>query len=166
MTHTPQHSQRHEIEFYSEPDGNTFLAGVAEVLRGPGVSWSQANISFRCVAISPDRRTYVIEEINIWQSLLDKNPKQYRYTKVVQVTLTCRTCSTAHKAWRIVYDDWRQDRYWLYTDHCPACPPMSTDVWLAQLDYYSERPTLEPLDSAPPSQQPAATIDVDMTDFD
>ena len=164
MTHTVQHGRKHEIEFYSEPDGNTFLAGVAEVLRGPGIPWGQADISFRCISISPDRCTYIIEETDIWQALFEKNPTHSKDTKVVEINLTCDTCSTKYNVWKIVGDDWRSDKYWLYTNHCPACPPISPDVWLAQLGYYPERPTLVSVNVSDSAQPRPA--DVDMADFD
>jgi hypothetical protein len=165
MTHQIQHGRRHEIEFYAEPDANEFLDGIAEVIHGPGNTWSHnPGTSFRCLHISPDRCVYIIEEIDIWQSLLEKNPKKYDYNKVVEINLTCETCAAKYQVWRVVGDDWRQDRYWLHIAHCANCPPMSTDVWLAGLGYYQDRPALT--DLRPSNiQNTLSNIDVDMSDF-
>lgn len=170
MTYIPQHGRRHEIEFYAEPSGNEMLNGIAEVLVGPGATWDGTHgIAYRCLHISPDKRTYIIEEIDIWQSLLEKNPKKTKWSKVVEVVLTCETCATVYHIWRIVADDgqsgWTGNKHWLHTAHCPACPPMSTDVWLAGLGYYQERPTLTPLDSTGPRHY-VPSPEIDMADFD
>lgn len=164
MTHTPVHGRRHEIEFYEPPSGNEMLDGIAEVLCGPGVRWDGTHgIAFRCVYTSDDKRTYVIEEVDIWQSLLRKKAPASKFTKIVEITLHCNTCHMKYKVWRVVGDDWTQEQYWLNTDYCPACPPMSSDVWLAQLGYYPERPVRYTTDNRTPALL-ATTID--MTDFD
>lgn len=171
MIYTPKHGQRHEVEFYAEPSHNEFLDGIAQVLIGPDARWTGVHgLSFRCISISPDKRTYIIEEVDIWQSLLEKNPRQRASTKLVKIILTCETCGRQYDVWRMVSSDgrdgWTGDKHWLWTAHCPGCPPMSTDVWLASLGYYPERPTLAPLDSSQTVRPTASDSTIDMTDFD
>jgi hypothetical protein len=162
------HGRRHEIEFHAAPDNNDFLNGVAEVLHGPGTLWADnKGTSFRCISISPDRTTYIIEEVDIWRTL-DRAPTLCKYTKVVAIQLTCETCKKIYNVWRIVSGDWRQDKYWIYIAHCPGCPPRSLDVWLTDLGYYVERP-LEPQPdkSVRTTAQPFRPAPaIDMADFD
>jgi hypothetical protein len=158
------HGRKHEIEFYEPPSSTEFLDGIAEVIHGPGFTWASGpGICFRCVHISEDKRTYIVEERDIWQSLR-RNIPHTRNTKIVEVSLTCEICKTAYRVWKVVGDDWHDKKYWLHVEHCPNCPPMSTDVWLAELQYYSEPPTLVAVNSDTPSRSTQSTID--MADFD
>jgi hypothetical protein len=146
------HGRRHEVEFYSAPDGNQWLAAMQEVL---GVGHC-----YKVVDRSDDRTKFVIEEVDIWRTL-DRQPTLSTYTKVVPIVLTCDTCRMIYNVYRIVGDDWTQDKYWLYTPHCPACPPMSPEVWLTGLGYYPERPSI-----APPIEQVKINSAINMADFD
>jgi hypothetical protein len=162
MTYTPQHGRRHEIEFYEPPSGNEFLDGIAQVICGPDATWTgNHRIAFRCLHTSDDKRTYIIEEVDIYRDLLQTSVSLSKYTKIVEIHLECRICSTKYQVWRIVGDDWTQSKYWLYPDHCPACPPMSPDAWLAQLGYCPERPTI----ASPDSRSISSNHDIDMADF-
>jgi hypothetical protein len=134
------HGRKHELVFETPPDGNQMLQAVDYVLGGGPLAW-------RCLSISPDKLTYVIEEVDIWQTLEPYTPTDR--TIPVKVYLKCRNCETGYDVWRLQHLDHGKVKmpYNHYTDHCPSCPPMSVNVWLTDIGFWPEPPP----EALPPS---------------
>jgi hypothetical protein len=153
---TTQHGRRHEIEFYSRPDANELLAGVTHVLGGPG-------IAFRQLSASPDGCTIVIEEVDIWRTLQSTSLTLSSHTRTVPIVLTCECCKAQYNIYRVVNRQHHDQRtYYHLTRHCPACPAMSQDAWLASLGYWTEAPPVVEESSSAPARLSSA---INMADF-
>jgi hypothetical protein len=145
------HGRKHELVFETIPTGNQML-GAVELVLGRKNCW-------RCLSISPDKLTYVIEEIDIQQTLSDTTYTPSPDTISVKAYLKCHNCGAGYETYRLIHrlHDSVKQVYNYYTLHCPACPPISTDIWLATQGFW---PT------PPPSvvgEMPAARRRVDKT---
>jgi hypothetical protein len=152
--------KRHELEFYEPPSHNDFLAGITEVL---GPSWA-----FRCVGISEDKKTYIIEEVDIWKTLKKKTITPSNYTRTVPVKYSCNCCGKTYNVWKVMArDDSDQRTYYWNTDYCPNCLPVSVDLWLIERGYHVERPDDTQLpEPKQRRQQLQTTLLADIDQFD
>lgn len=127
------HGRRHELEFYEPPTGNEWNDAIKLVL---GIGHA-----YKCVMINEEKTVYIIEEVDIQQTLERTATTLSEYTRAVPVKLICTSCKMTYNAWQVLnrrlFD---QRTYYYQTAYCPNCPPISTDTWLAGQGYYEERP--------------------------
>jgi hypothetical protein len=128
------HGQLHELVFHQIPGSSEWTDAIRTVL---GI-----NVAYRCVSTSSDRLTYVIEEVDVLKTLDRTTYTPSADTVNVKAYLKCHTCGTGYSVYRIVNrkHDSIQQKYNYYTIHCPACPPMSTDAWLAEHGFWLKPP--------------------------
>lgn len=167
MTHTIQHGKRHEIEFYEPPTPEQWAEAIKEIL-GP-------DCAYMCVSADSNRTLYTVQEVDIQQAATKRSLKLSGNTKVVPTTIICATCKSQFEVLYIdfahtqISSDMTKQRYRHFTKHCPNCPAMSVDAWLAYLGYHLKPPTpisTPPMSSIPETEPTASDTGVDMADFD
>jgi hypothetical protein len=127
---------QHVLEFDHIPSNNELRLVAEATLTKP-----YRVTGYRYVAQTQDKLKYLIEEVDI-----DKEFKQQRitpseFTITVTVSYHCENCGEAYSGWRIMNRNHFDDKHYYYTtQHCPKCPPVSVEMWLAQIGVLTEKP--------------------------
>lgn len=121
---------------------------------------------YRFTSYSVNGLHYTVEAVDINETLKRTMIPTTRDTWTVPVTLTCRNCRTQYKGWQVVSKkDYDNRPYHFTTYYCPACPPIPTDLWLADQSIQLEKPQTVTVPSRP--RQPELTLTDDyLNDFD
>jgi len=146
-----------ELSFDKPPSHNQLRLAVSK----EGLS------TYKFTHSSPDKLHYKVREVDLFEDLQRKSPPPTQDMWVVPVTITCTTCNSRYTGWKSLRKDHFDNKHqYLPTHHCPNCPPMSVEEWLAGQAIHTTKPAVVTFPGLRRLPRYKPTLDVTITQDD